>query len=647
MASYKFIIVILLFSNLSFAELLPASCFQPKTTTVDLDQFTPIIDEILNHCPDDLRINLAQHNYAKNFKSDIGSYNKHGFKLSDQQKALNALDIILGEKPILPESAKDCSKVICVLTKAYGSELAALESLNLYADSGYRLSLNRINEKQKKTWNSEKVLSTIDALKKLPKALSHIPHMQDIHVFGEELTIHQHTNSDRFKNTKALASIGYKNGQYKTSIIFNHSVHEDDHNLFETLAHELAHQLDYTAYVTESSTSLARNLGFYELSGWKEVGGYYHYDEDKACFTSNYAQTSPSEHFSETVAHFITDPLTLKTKCPKFYDFIAHKILPDFDPFNNNEWTEFDHLIARSNKNPNECLGRPIEKIIAFNKTTYFLQKNSKDGMFFDSFDSEFDKVCLSTLYADEIAQLAKSEDFCHNGGIDGVLDKIAKKAHQINEFIHKSSDIYAQDFDQLESLKRCQQNSELTVNCMTKEHKDHILKMIEESSDLEKIFAPENVRLMAKNFTDNLNIRANTQFEEFTSQNLSPLLSGLFQCIDSIRVDINKVVKIKRDVFISDSPANFKECPEQGLKHIGVNKSDRKVLNWVYNKSIMDTLDQLSTEILTQLPDFKSQCSSDRDCISLKLSNELTSKLKLSITDSQELAKIIVSKYP
>ncbi len=258
-----------------------------------------------NPSDEQMRKYLERKNVAKNESTSFFgmSFENEDPRLLDLMKRLTEYDSFLSLKKE-PEKQKqfqisnDCKKVICAAESIFGKERAIKL---LYALDKYEINLSHLTDSDLADWKSRELDLILEAADDLPSHL--IPFNRN------QYFKHYKRGWGPSQNTVANAVI---------MVFFVWEDLDNDGERISSLIHEIGHNIGSRLNQDESSTWL-------NLSGWVEKEGKWKAN-NKEQIISNYAYENPAEDFAETFVAFRYNPLFLKKRSPKKYEYMKNNI---------------------------------------------------------------------------------------------------------------------------------------------------------------------------------------------------------------------------------------------------------------------------------------------------------------------------------
>jgi hypothetical protein len=655
MKKNKFFIVCCLL--LSFHIQAQKHCPQHYHPT-SMDQFKQLNDLVLPLLQQDCAENttdeltLLKENYIDHYKSSpLIQKNLHGLKLNDHKLAIDALNVMLEDKPTkLIAQARECRTVICVLEKLTGQEKAAYQLLDIYRDTGYALSFKKISAKQTKHWSADQIDKIYTATHNMPKELKKLKALTHFYVLEENFKIDDYMRElgDRtgYENAGALASLNWKNNQARGDIFFNPTVFEHNHAwASETILHEIAHHFDYQAIIDSSGSSQAKNKGFYDLSGWKEIGpNKWHIDQDNACFITDYAQTNPKEHFAETISHFLTQPIALKMKCPAYYEFSKNNIFNGYDPLKVDQWNEFESALAKHAPDLFECLDPRLEKYIYFQQKTYYQSTETGASSYLTSYTPNINQQCLLELLKPIQTDLAQDNNYCEKGGLKKILEISSLRLQATLDLFVNENNKIASDHQLSQNLHQCLKDNTLTLACLRTQNTNLILKSIQSHPEVADWFGNEFLQKQIDQISQKQNLYATNDISSFSKKYEAQMLQGCLASLNNISVSNSSVI-YSSNYFNSTTPFVLEECQKAAGNQL-MTHFDDEILQLIFNQNHFNsTLNLISSKVIIPYSQEVLTCGQDEKCRSVALTNLIQSQPELKGMEN-ELVKIITEKY-
>jgi len=626
-----------------------------KSTIENLKQLQSVLSPLLeDDCPENVtdQLTLIKENYIDHFKtSAVIKKELFGLQLQDHQSAIQALEVILEDKPTKKLSlAKDCRTVLCVLEKLTGSEMSAYQVLDIYRDTGYTLSFKQLSEKQTQHWNADQIDKTHAALTKMPNEFKKLKALGHIYAFDEKYKIADYMREigDRgdYQNAGGLASLNWKKGQPRGDIFFNSSVFEHNHSwASETIVHEIAHHFDYQAIVEGTGSSQGKLNGFYDLSGWKDIGpNKWHIDQENACFITDYAQTNPKEHFAETVSYFLSQPIALKIKCPKYYDFVKDKILNGHDPLKKDLWEDFETSLAKHGLDLFQCLEPQLQSYMFFNSNAYYQTTSTGPGSFLTLYEPKINPQCFMELLKPIQADLANQDNYCQMGGMNKMIELTSSKVQTAVDLFLKQNQLFAEKQELAVLLDQCMDEKKLTLECIQNKNYQSILTPLNTTSDIAEWFGVEYASKQFETLSKKLTLFSSNDISNFSKKYANQLMTGCLEALTVISVN-NSAVSFSGGFYSSSNPFILNECSQGGANKLD-SITDEEVRRLIFNQDhLSKTLSLLNTKVIIPYSNTKLTCRQDEKCRSSTLTKLIQAQPELKAMEN-ELVKIISSKY-
>lgn len=250
---------------------------------------------------------------------------------------------------------------------------------------------------------------------------------------------------------------------------------------FQAVTHELTHELDYL-----TALSIRPHTYYYSHSDeWKKEGGWFikeildtstgaikfrQWDTnlDKEKFISQYAQTSPPEHYAETLALMYTSgEISKKTIPPSTYELVEKKFFDHKLYDTKNLTSGFNTVVDRYDvtifKETETCLKNPGQ-----------VQLSTKDqllAMYFPSVNAASVRNCLVLrlkAVAELVTRVINREQFygCHyskgetvkfNQDVYGQLSKKINHHYQAYLTDKEYFQLFSQFYKQFETIREAQ----------------------------------------------------------------------------------------------------------------------------------------------------------------------------------------------
>jgi Mlc titration factor MtfA (ptsG expression regulator) len=655
MIKNKYIFLFFLLSNNIYAQTTCRVHKHGHQATVDnLKLLQNVLSPLLlGDCPETVtdEMTLLKENYIDHYKSSpIIKKELHGLQLQDHQLAIDALSVVLEDKPAKTiTQASDCRTVVCVLEKLTGDEKAAYQVLDLYRDTGYALSLKQVSEQQTKYWSADQIDKAYQSMSKMPAQMKKLKGLTHLYVFEEKFQIddYMREKGDKkgYEDAGGLASLTWKNGKPRGEIYFNASVFEHNHSwASETILHEIAHHFDYKAIVESTGSSQAQLAGFYELSGWKEIGAKWHIDKENACFITDYAQTNPKEHFAETISHFLSQPIALKMKCPAYYDFAKNQIFNGHDPLLQDKWDDFEEALAKHNPNLMECLDPKLQSYMHFQKNAYYQSAASGTGSFSTAYAPNIDQQCLVELLKPMRTDLIQENNYCEMGGMKKIVEMASQRLQATLDITMKENSKLAEENQLLQQLNQCLNEKTLTLECIQKQNSQNLLNAVNSNPDIAQWFGPDFATKQVEQISKKLSLYSNNDIASFTQKFETQLITGCLEGLNSITASKTSV-NFGANYYSSTNPFILSECTQSGGKKLDATVDD-EVMRLIYNQDhLSKKLEFISTKIILPYSQLKLTCRQDEKCRNTSLTKLIQAQPELKNME-MELVKIIAAKY-
>jgi Mlc titration factor MtfA (ptsG expression regulator) len=616
---------------------------------LDLKAIDPVLNVLIDqNCQDlaDPTLKLRE-NYIDYYRSPLNIKRSIGpIELTDSRQAINALTSILGSNPPNLSAAKDCKRALCVLEKIVGSEKAALQMMNIYHETGYALSLNQMHPDKEIIWNEKQVDMSYKSLKKLPKEMLFLPTLKEIQVMGQDYSIHQHYQriesnlAPRFSNSIGLARMTSKSSG---DVLLNHSIFEKgQHHCEHTIIHEIAHHWDYKGL---STSNLHQGIlsGFWELADWKEVGpNSYHFDPEKACFITDYAEENPSEHLAETISKFFISPLKLKRSCPEYYEFVKVNVNGGIDPLINNTDQYLEDLLAQNFIDLSDCLKPKFLEYIILENDIFYKHSDTISG-YQTIYAPSPDGQCIMAKATPIIEAMQASDPlYCEKGGIKYVTNALEKKLlglfQSMQQFLKESKSKLT--LNQL--LGQCFDRLELTEACFKQVVTETINEKLQADQDIANWLNSDWALKQLPKLTNKYSAYwSSDEFNQFASKNKNAFILGCLSGID--KITHQNATTYQAGMFTSSSPAAFEECK----KAQKLNQIDDPIFRRVMlTGPVANEINRISSIIIPDLKRFKQQCLTNAECLRTKLEASIEKNLSEFENEKSQLAQLLISKY-
>ena len=587
---------------------------------------------------------IAQAEFLKRYESQLGDYNKIDYDFSG------------------------CSDVPCILNTIYGKQ-DSIEGYAIYywyLKMGNILSVDnkvpeqvspRAGEYQGKIFPLDSYLfdkNELYAFWRLTHLLSsrysNLTNLVEIQRVPRKTT---------FENHKTLVcGLAISNG----FILLNDGcldlgIGKDVRDLgdfYPSVIHEMSHQIDYLLG--------SRNLGYYSKEDeWLKEGEWsikesvdpetgetkrqWQSTLPSHKWPSSYAQTSPAEHFAETLAYYRYEPdRILKTIPETTYPLVKNKFYDeesyDINSMISQYATELDSFEKDIFEATNSCLSSPYQVELAQDEV-------SKVELFSQGLD-EARSRCLARNGFDFVAKIIRSVKRNQIDGcklfIDGNRNKILTAIEtQVSEKISshvKNALNDEQYFENLNKFYATLTNSryatEAFVNCYGELNE---LKCYEKKiADRVRSLIPANVRFsetyqrdLVKQF---LNVNSYALAKETT---LKMYNNFLFSSQDKIRETANESFESCKRVPPSDQAQPTLKDFSPG--DIYVVSSLISCLNDGVSKSLSFILENLNSDILIQN-------AKEKFLLTDLIKPMYLAKLKLVLIQEEANEKILISNY-
>lgn len=494
---------------LSFLFFIPALSFANKADPINCPPEANTADKIIgklqgNECESDtLSISRLTNSEYENFYGKLPQVKQKvkNVLLSGSKKELDLANQMLGAKPPKEwkEAAKNCNTILCALGKILTSEEAAKQAFNIYAKSGYVVSLDQaINGGlAEQIWSPKEVVELDAAVSKLPTPLKRLSRLKNIYRQADGLRVKgDHANVAAYARPGVLSIPGeiviYDNGMASLSTTKN--PYHSSAFTQEAIIHEICHHHDFqnlyaTNYTSDHSSN--KKNGWMKISAWKKTydrQGNDHWSHDtNASFTRDYAATSPAEDYAETCMNYILHPDRLKIISPEKYTYMKNNLFKGeefLDKTWNEErkysWPEVDLLIAdesfcqdalkeclnyfRSYDGVQGCIPSSIKKE---DKMTTITSNCGKGNSILRN------SYCLNNLklskFTDINQKFSQDPRYCEAGGPTYIQTKIDNICSRTTEDTGKILDqIASLEFGNQAQI--CEDNKDFTKECVYQE---------------------------------------------------------------------------------------------------------------------------------------------------------------------------------
>ena len=551
---------------------IPENSIQKFSSEI-LGQLSP-----LKECPseDDLILKKVSAEY-KQFYGGLAqvSLDVKGFTLKGSSKELKLAIEMLGAKP--PKdwkaAAAGCSTIQCAFEKLFNSKEAAMQVFNIYAKSGYNLSLDQsINQnKADQHWSAKEVREFDAAVTKMPKELRHLPHVGGIERQGDGLRGKGHG-----ANVAAYASPfiqGYKKADLVvydagvTGKTTGKSPYDTTSWPQEVLIHEICHHHDFKGMYSSNyvaMTSEQKDSTFKNLSGWKEQTGkkgesIWVYSKNDS-FVSWYAATSPAEDYAETCMNYVLHPEVLEKKVPAKYAYMKKQAFNGVE-FKDKiwakeqklNWPKLNDLLADEagcDSGLVECMKDLKYEYGSFSypesksgsMTMYSIgsaQTHIKNSSCFKNFKSDRAKKLEETL--------AEEADYCQQGG-QRIIKNNSNKICQNTEALMGETLEDAAKVDVKQSIALCEAANDFTVDC--------VISKVPDALDVPKAFLPSVKVILQSKIPNRMSAMGNKLETIKTSEWLKSCLGAVSKISSFTSVDSKSGVAEKIFDYQSSSEA-------------------------------------------------------------------------------------------
>lgn len=425
-----------------------SECCAPPAALSEVESKVSELANAAGECPtaDEAGLARAKKDFAEYFPKGSSTIEAdvHGIKLSGTKEQLDFAKQIVGGNPksdderlpsTWPTAASGCTEVVCALSKLFGSEESALRVLNVAKRTGYFITASQAQNRAgaEQIWSASEIRVIDGVTRKMPETFRRLSSMKYFYRVHDGDTYAEYPTAA----ARAVTDWGHDGGR----IIVYEDTFQDEAFATSTILHEVAHHLDY------SGDDLSQSTGFSKLSGWddgkKKQNGA---DADgnpkyKTVYTpgrtdnfvSDYARTSPSEDWAETVADYIYAPEILKNVAPEKYALMKEKIFGGKE-YQDEPWPALEQAIKSGGGTSGlvfECMER-FTGIYPNDEAAVHEITKEEDGFVYwrgrSAEELPLRTGCLRKN-AEQIAQALKTDpSFCDRGGVIAIEDALRKK---------------------------------------------------------------------------------------------------------------------------------------------------------------------------------------------------------------------------
>lgn len=217
------------------------------------------------------------------------------------QEAVKLYQFLLGFTYRKSSRLSHCKDMLCTYTELFGKSKAIKI---IYIALKYQVSTSHFIDEQSIPWSDDELNLIIMSLQSLPKTL--------------------YSSKFKIKLTKQNPKYDMNIGAYAMGVTSNRGFikmlpawqYQSTEKKLYTLIHEYAHGIGFFLDLQERAPWI-------NFSKWYVANGEYKYKNYKN-FVSNYSKSEPSEDFAESFSAYRFDPITLKKKAPKKYEFLKN-----------------------------------------------------------------------------------------------------------------------------------------------------------------------------------------------------------------------------------------------------------------------------------------------------------------------------------
>ncbi len=459
------------------------------TITLSADLIKPV------ECmPEERLMELEAKNIYEDVFSNSGintSQNIHGLSFIGKQKELDILKDLLD--PVAPSNLRSLTAscypktVLCALSSMYGSKEAAYRVLALAGKTGYLLTLNHHRFVFDKViyplapWSPGEIRSQQKTIMALPENFQNLPTLKNFYNLEEGYAIIGHEDAAAIAKLSANASQTKITGE----ILFQQKTTTPQ----KTIAHEIAHHIEYSFMYNDNLVQRAQNLKIFEdfknLSGWKKrpiplSGKQLPKDEayeknSKAKFVTDYAQKTPSEDWAETLAFYTQNPEVLYLRAPEKYNFVKTHIFNNQEFWPTPDWPALNALIKEKGGESAllfECTKNILNSTPSSAKNTNLMFWEKKHGtknltVGYEPQDFIVKTRCLNKI-ANELkkALAQKDPDFCKYNLQNPIEDTLKSIISPHLSYILNNENEYYKNA-QAKRISKCINKKDLRVICL------------------------------------------------------------------------------------------------------------------------------------------------------------------------------------
>lgn len=387
-----------------------------------------------------------------------------GIKLTGTRDEFTYLPKILGRKPVKdwPDVAKDCSTVVCALSRVFKNEESAVRALVIAKRDGYFISAGQEESPdEKEQVFSVREVRVIDrTLNDLPTDFKRLPTLKSF------LRVPDGHSYSRNKRAAAYARPAFTFGPFEVVqgqiVTFSGTFFRDERSAQMTIAHEIAHHYDFT-YEKLHGDPAHDAIGMKELSGF-EVREDFEKDKDgnpvlvrrerpakDTKFVWDYGATDAWEDFAVALEYYVYGPDRLHEVDPKKYALLKEKV------FGGREYSRLPVKLASALAKiggPEGLVRACVDQLQSIGAYHQYLWKNGKQSYWIN-------ESCLSEKVA-EITHYAP--EFCVYDGAQGVAKLLFAETETrlkaLDAAIRKSTDWRSRSSDS------CHQANDFTTAC-------------------------------------------------------------------------------------------------------------------------------------------------------------------------------------